>query len=460
MKYLSVTLLLLFVWVYNCNGQVKYSKGLELDPEAYNKVPKKASLIRGDYSELPEKVSLKQFCPRPGNQIQLNTSASWAAAYSAKTIQDARAENITDIKKITQNSYSPVFNYALSTNFNNKGCSTPATLTGVLESLKRFGVPRYVDFQIFCPDAIYPKIYELASHNKITDYARLFDADDAPEYKLEAVKKSLAEGLPIIIGMYCPPSFSLAKEFWQPREKVSDEFEAQALCVVGYDDNKYEGAFEILNSWGSDWGNNGYIWIRYSDFIDFTVSAYEMFMFEGDQKHIDFSGQIKLIQDNGVTISTQLTNGAGYYRSQDVYTTGTKFKIYITNNETAYIYVFGTDKTNEFFPLFPYNENISPILNYKNSNIALPGEDYYIQITGDPGRDYLVIFYSKEEIQLSSLMNKLQKTPGRIDERVNSVMGSSIVDTKNIKWDPGQISFSGMADGKSLIPVYIEIQHQ
>ena len=31
-----------------------------------------------------------------------------------------------------------------------------------------------------------------------------------------------------------------------------------AMVVVGYDDDKYGGAFEILNSWGTYWGNKGF----------------------------------------------------------------------------------------------------------------------------------------------------------------------------------------------------------
>lgn len=440
-------------------GQVKYFKGLKFDLDNYNKIPKKASLIRGNYEKLPDSVSLKKYSPFPGNQLRMNTSASWAAVYGAKTILDAESGQIIDRKKITYNAYSPVFNYALSTNMNNRGCSSPTTLIAVLESLKQSGVPRYIDFQVFCPDTINQADYNRAQEHKITDFVRLFDPNDAPEFKLETMKKSLAEGNPVIIGMGCPPSFSIAKEFWQPREKMSLTMDGQALCVVGYNGNKYGGAFEVMNSWGRDWGNDGYIWVRYSDFIDFTVTAYEMFMIDQDLNRVDFSGEIKLVQDNGALINTQLTNDKGYYQTNSDYASGTKFRIYLSNDETAYVYVFGTDQTNAYFPLFPYDENISSILNYKNSSLALPSENLYIQITGEPGTDYLVILYSKEEIHLKDLMDKMQNTAGRVDERLQSILSNSIVNNKNIKWDSGSIKFSGTGNGKTLVPVFVEIKH-
>lgn len=39
-----------------------------------------------------------------------------------------------------------------------------------------------------------------------------------------------------------------------------------ALCIVGYDDNKYGGSFKFLNSWGAKYGDNGYVWMPYADF--------------------------------------------------------------------------------------------------------------------------------------------------------------------------------------------------
>ncbi|MBN2231661.1 MAG: C39 family peptidase [Deltaproteobacteria bacterium] len=37
-----------------------------------------------------------------------------------------------------------------------------------------------------------------------------------------------------------------------------------AVTIVGYDDNRYGGAFKFINSWGRSWGDNGYFWMPYS----------------------------------------------------------------------------------------------------------------------------------------------------------------------------------------------------
>lgn|GEM_PF-3599253 len=41
-----------------------------------------------------------------------------------------------------------------------------------------------------------------------------------------------------------------------------------AMCIVGYDDSKE--AFKVRNSWGASWGDNGYLWIGYETFLNYS----------------------------------------------------------------------------------------------------------------------------------------------------------------------------------------------
>jgi len=56
-----------------------------------------------------------------------------------------------------------------------------------------------------------------------------------------------------------------------------------AVCIVGYDDYKFGGSFEIMNSWGSDYGDDGYMWIKYDDLIDVIGEAYFIEIYEPKQ---------------------------------------------------------------------------------------------------------------------------------------------------------------------------------
>ena len=42
-----------------------------------------------------------------------------------------------------------------------------------------------------------------------------------------------------------------------------------AMAICGYDDNKGpNGAFKVINSWGTDWGDNGYMWVDQKFFCE------------------------------------------------------------------------------------------------------------------------------------------------------------------------------------------------
>jgi len=45
-----------------------------------------------------------------------------------------------------------------------------------------------------------------------------------------------------------------------------------AMTLVGYDENK--GAYRLMNSWGTAWGDNGFMWIAYEAFEDMAEVAY------------------------------------------------------------------------------------------------------------------------------------------------------------------------------------------
>jgi len=46
------------------------------------------------------------------------------------------------------------------------------------------------------------------------------------------------------------------------------------MCIIGYDDNKFGGSFEVMNSYGTQFGDNGFVWITYTDMKKYMQEAY------------------------------------------------------------------------------------------------------------------------------------------------------------------------------------------
>jgi len=100
-------------------------------------------------------------------------------------------------------------------------------------------------------------------------------ANVLPTKVLASIKKYLAAGIPSMFGFYGFPSFSDSENkgnipFPCPGERAEW---GHAIVAVGYDDKKKisntkcnkktTGALLIRNSWGVQWGDQGYGWLPY-----------------------------------------------------------------------------------------------------------------------------------------------------------------------------------------------------
>jgi len=58
---------------------------------------------------------------------------------------------------------------------------------------------------------------------------------------------------------------------WEPPRNGTGVY---PLLVVGYDESR--NAFEVMSSWGNQWGAGGYVWISYDNFGKYTDNGYVM----------------------------------------------------------------------------------------------------------------------------------------------------------------------------------------
>ncbi|HAF76898.1 MAG TPA: cysteine protease, partial [Maribacter sp.] len=246
-------------------GQDKPRTGLLFDDEAYMKTPIKAQNVAfQDVVTETTNASIKQFAPTIKNQGGYGTCVGWASAYYGRTIIESRLNNELDTVEINKNAFSPVFTYLNANVEGDYNCQGGAFIGKAMETMVNKGVPYYKDFNVMCETEISNDLLKLAEEHKIKDFARLFGSDEPAEEKVDNVKRSLINGNPVVIGFKVEESFYSAKTVFEPDNLGSDG--GHAMCVVGFDDDKYGGSFEVINSWGPSWGNNGYMWIRYRDF--------------------------------------------------------------------------------------------------------------------------------------------------------------------------------------------------
>ena len=89
---------------------------------------------------------------------------------------------------------------------------------------------------------------------------------------IDAVKDAIVKDYGVVFAFRVPVNYSSANNVIYGSETIGEG--AHAVCIVGYDDNRYGGAFKYLNSYGSGWGENGYGWITYTAFNKTGVNNY------------------------------------------------------------------------------------------------------------------------------------------------------------------------------------------
>ncbi|MDZ7605804.1 MAG: DUF4384 domain-containing protein [Cyclobacteriaceae bacterium] len=458
MRIFLIANLLLLV-ALDSAGQL-YNTGLVFDDDKYNASWVKPLSTHNDISSLPTAHSLKAYCPRPGNQLQMNSSAAWATSWSGLGILKAILTNTTGQDKIAATCFSPAYVMAYIKPADDANCQNDLDLFEALNFIYSEPLALHRDINDFCPSRKELNVDQLVLNPVTGGFTRLIEQHMSPAQKIFAVKKSIAHNYPVVNGMYCPPSFQDAKTYWQPHEYEKGEYPGQALCIVGYDDKMYGGSFEVINSWGSRWGNDGFMWIRYEDFLKFTRYAYDMFLIDkrpGEQNRISGSVQMRLNSEKSIPVQLQ---SPGIYKATSSLTGGSYFRIYLDKTSSSYIYVFGVDETNEYFRVFPHTDSVSPAIIYPDEEIALPGEDNYIKLTGNPGNEKLCILYSLQPLDIEQLLRKLKQLNGDIYENISILTDGKLMQPTDISWAAGEMMFSAQANGQNMVLIQIDILHR
>lgn len=107
--------------------------------------------------------------------------------------------------------------------------------------------------------------YDIATKAKAVSYASIDFATNDITKRVEQLKKSLQSGFPFVFGIIVYKSFEsdlVAKTGVVPMPSSRDRrVGGHAVCAVGFDDSKRH--FIVKNSWGADWGVNGYFYLPY-----------------------------------------------------------------------------------------------------------------------------------------------------------------------------------------------------
>lgn len=258
-----MTLLLLFGLGISAHGQSPLGLGCDFENIDTNRVLK-AQFI-GHRGALPSQYSLKSFAPMPGHQGSVGSCAAWSSAYAGLTIINGIENNNK------QKAYSPWHLYnRVQTSLNRAPCQSGSTISAALNMLKTNGCLKFEEYNANCGAE---PVTEKAPYD-------LYDFQ-ALSISVTDFKKALSSNQPIVAAFK-----AYGNTGWELNENLTDGLwngaysgepeGGHAMCIIGYDDKKGNGAFEVINSWGTSWGVGGYFWISYADISKHIKNAFTL----------------------------------------------------------------------------------------------------------------------------------------------------------------------------------------
>jgi len=217
--------------------------------------------------KLPKRLDNRKFCSPVEQQDAIGSCTAHAVVSMLEYMMRRGLGEHTDLSRL--------FLYKVTRRLLGWTGDTGAHIRTTIKAAAGFGVPpeEYFPYDIDRyeeePDAF---LYSYASNFKAIKYARLDPNNNTGKQTLAAVKHALASRFVVAFGfpVYSSMTESAYVPFPTPEDKLLG---GHAVLAVGYDDTaeidvgtgkkKKEGCILFRNSWGDDWGDNGYGYLPY-----------------------------------------------------------------------------------------------------------------------------------------------------------------------------------------------------
>ena len=495
MKQLLFILLLSSCYVSQMLGQK--TTGLIWDDAAYDTIPQLPPYSGEKFKEIPISINLRKYCPIPKDQANLGSCVAWATGYGCLSILHAIEKELTVTQQITREAYSSSF---IFNQINKSGdCYTGAKLHDAFELLKSKGDCRISFFpndNNSCNRKPSDKAFLKAKQSRIKDYVAIFNRRQSSEQKIEQTKLALAMNTPVVIGIEITSSFlniPLGQNLWNPDNK-EPSIGGHAMVVVGYDDIAKE--FELLNSYGTDWADKGFVRIPYEVYSRRVKYGYKMVL-EGS-----ISKAISTLKESWTELLTFgkgketnhsilqglfslrapkfLDNGNLVYSTEKIFfdTISNSYKLDKNKNDLyqivlknairgQYLYVFSWDAADKIELHYPpiidqtlgRNNITTGLVTIEEHEFVLPSRESALQLTVQ-GLEKLIILCSEQPIKnISQRIQQIRTESGSVKKRLEACFDGLLINEKYIKYNTNQVGFQSIAPLNSgvIVPTIINI---
>ncbi|MCR4559663.1 MAG: C1 family peptidase [Bacteroidales bacterium] len=226
---------------------------------------------------LPSKVDLTDNLPPIGNQGQYGTCVAWAVAYNCRTFLYSKQKGLSkSALKNASNQFSPkdLF-WSIDDSYKGSGCNGTN-----FEYAFDVMISRGVATQSDVPYTNLGNCTKNTSAGSATAGNYKIKSFRQIKVDKQTIKEYLANGQLVVFGAQLGDEFMNANSssvLYSQTYGYTGQHAYHAMVCSGYDDTKgSNGAFRVVNSWGENWGDDGYIWVDQNFFVGggFAYCAY------------------------------------------------------------------------------------------------------------------------------------------------------------------------------------------
>ncbi len=231
-----------------------------------------------DTTSIPRSVDLSGNFPVPGNQGGQGSCVGWATGYALKSYQERVEEGWAFSPSTT---FSPAWIYNQIKVPGPCGGDDPYDCGSRISDAMDLIISKGAATLSTMPytDRDYRARPSLAAQREAARFKALSTRRVG---SVQHMKGALANRHPVVIGMHVYRSFfSLSGSASVYNDLQGASAGGHAVTVVGYDDDRFGGAFKVINSWGTGWGDGGYFWLPYSVYAGGRLAAYAYLLADG-----------------------------------------------------------------------------------------------------------------------------------------------------------------------------------